>query len=78
MLDGHKNGPTAFKAEIIAKEHDLNVQDTINILQYFEKINSEDLDEANPSRKLIGKRSIMDFKVDHGFNSDKDANKTPT
>ncbi|XP_045197491.2 NADH dehydrogenase [ubiquinone] 1 alpha subcomplex assembly factor 4-like [Mercenaria mercenaria] len=46
ILDKHSGEPKLHQAEVVAKEYELDLQDTINLLKYFEKIKLEDLGEV--------------------------------
>ncbi|KAL4233748.1 mitochondrial respiratory chain complex I assembly [Mactra antiquata] len=76
ILNKPINGPITFESEIIAKEHDLNTQEVLNILQYFEKLNLQDETDEETKKLKDGKSSsVKNDEVNHVSDHEKNLNK---
>lgn len=63
ILEKSREEPTMHQAEVIAKEYNLDLQDTINLIKYFQKIKMEDLIDPDEMKKREERRKSP-FKVD--------------
>lgn len=69
ILDKHSLGPTLYQAEVVAKDYTLELQPTIDLLKYFEKIKIEDLVDEEKLTKDADK--TLKWEVDFNYGEKK-------